>query len=85
MLLRDVVLRELGQLDQLRHDLLLLVRVRQVHQQGDDAVGNILLSNNDHNIFDGYVNQDSLSLMSPIHPQTCNDQCDSIYMSIVCQ
>ena len=48
--LRDVVLRELGQLDQLRHDLLLLVRVRQVHQQGDDAVGNILLSNNDHNI-----------------------------------
>ena len=38
VLLRDVVLGELGQLDHLRHDLLLVVGVGQVHQQGDDAV-----------------------------------------------
>ena len=38
MLLRDVVLGELGQLQHLGHDLLLVVRVGQIHQQSDDAV-----------------------------------------------
>ena len=40
--LRDVMFRKFGQFDQLRHDLLLLVRVGQVHKEGHDTVGDIL-------------------------------------------
>jgi hypothetical protein len=42
VILGDVMLCKLCQFDQLRHDLLLLVRVCQVHQKGHNAVGNIL-------------------------------------------
>ncbi len=41
VVLRDVVLGELCQLKHLRHDLLLLVGVANVHQQGHDAVSAI--------------------------------------------